>query len=257
MRPRQDTRGIVDPAGLMARVDFRRHLPAPALRPFVEHYWLIDWELEQPFEQQVVPHPSVNLVFGHYGEVEIGEVAGIGLTLFSIKLEGRGHVTAAQFRPGAFHPFSAKPLTDLRVPAEELFPSAEFDWSAPDRVAALDAYLLAIAPAELDPATAQAIALVDQIRHDRGILRVSQFARRHEMTVRQLQRLFAERVGVSPKWVILRYRIHEALERAQSSDVDWAALAVELGYSDQAHLVRDFTATIGLSPTAYRRLLQG
>ncbi|WP_117209928.1 helix-turn-helix domain-containing protein [Allorhizocola rhizosphaerae] len=256
MRPRQDTRGIVDPAGMMARVDFRRHLPAPALRPFIEHYWLIDWDLEQPFEQQVVPHPSVNAVFGIYGDVRIGEIAGVGLDLFSIKLEGRGRVTAAQFRPGAFQPFSSKPLTNLRVPAEELFPSVEFDWEAPDRVAALDAYLLALAPAQIDPATARVIALVDQIRHDRSILRVAPFARRQGMTVRQLQRLFAERVGVSPKWVILRYRIHEALERALS-DVDWAWLAAELGYSDQAHLVRDFTATVGLSPTAYRRLLQG
>ncbi len=238
---------------MMARVDFRRQLPDPALRSFVEHYWLIDWELEQPFEQHVVPHPSVNIVFGRYGDAQVGEVAGIGLDLFSIKLEGRGQVTAAQFRPGAFAAFSSKPLTNLRVPAEEVFSSAEFDWSAPDRVGALDAYLLALSP-RMDPATRQAIALVDEIRHDRTILRISSFARRHRMSARQLQRLFAERVGVGPKWVILRYRIHEALERALS-DVDWAELAHELGYSDQAHLVRDFTATIGLSPTAYQRLL--
>ena len=70
--------------------------------------------------------------------------------------------------------------------------------------------------------------------------------------MRGLQRLFAEYVGVSPKWVILRYRIHEAVELA-SPDVEWGRLAAELGYSDQAHLVRDFTATLGVSPTAYTR----
>lgn len=58
--------------------------------------------------------------------------------------------------------------------------------------------------------------------------------------------------GVGPKWVILRYRIHEALERAGSDPaVDWARLAADLGYSDQAHLVRDFTATVGAPPTAF------
>ena len=72
------------------------------------------------------------------------------------------------------------------------------------------------------------------------------------MSVRLLQRLFAGYVGVGPKWVILRHRIHEALERAESErDVDWAALAADLGYADQAHLVRDFTATVGVPPTAY------
>jgi AraC-like DNA-binding protein len=70
--------------------------------------------------------------------------------------------------------------------------------------------------------------------------------------VRALQRLFSTQVGVSPKWVILRYRIHEALEQAGTrSDVDWAALAADLGYADQAHLVRDFTTTVGAPPTAY------
>ncbi len=53
-------------------------------------------------------------------------------------------------------------------------------------------------------------------------------------------------MGVGPKWVILRYRIHEALERAETDrTTDWAALAADLGYADQAHLVRDFTATVG------------
>jgi AraC-like DNA-binding protein len=35
--------------------------------------------------------------------------------------------------------------------------------------------------------------------------------------------------------------------------VDWAAVAVELGYSDQAHLVRDFTAAVGTPPARYAR----
>ncbi len=57
---------------------------------------------------------------------------------------------------------------------------------------------------------------------------------------------------MGPKWVILRYRIHEALERAESDPaVEWARLAADLGYSDQARLVRDFTATVGVPPTAF------
>ena len=69
-----------------------------------------------------------------------------------------------------------------------------------------------------------------------------------------LARTFARYVGVSPKWVIRRYRIHEALVRVDSgTEVDWAGLAADLGYSDQAHFVRDFTTTVGTTPTRYRK----
>jgi AraC-like DNA-binding protein len=96
------------------------------------------------------------------------------------------------------------------------------------------------------------MSLVDHIRTDRTVRRVGAFARAHGLSTRALQRLFAEYVGVGPKWIILRYRIHEALEHAETDPgVDWAALAADLGYADQAHLVRDFTATVGVPPTAY------
>jgi AraC-like DNA-binding protein len=62
-------------------------------------------------------------------------------------------------------------------------------------------------------------------------------------------------VGVSPKWVMRRARLHEAALRADGGEpVDWAALAFDLGYADQAHLTREFTATIGVPPSRYRSL---
>ncbi|MFE6223567.1 DUF6597 domain-containing transcriptional factor [Streptomyces sp. NPDC057854] len=280
--PRRDTRGIVAPAELLSRVRFRRHLPAPELRPYLEHYWLIDWALPEPYTTHVVPHPSVNVVFQRYGVQVHGptgagspparsaaEVAGIGLGLFTQRLEGEGRVCGVQFRPGGFRPFApAWPVsvwTGRRVPLPEAFPdtagaageaavtavlSPEDDHA---RVAALDAFLLAHGP-DPDPVVDQAMALVELVRADRTVLRVARLARLSGLSPRSLQRLFASHVGVGPKWVILRYRLHEALERAEEGAApDWAGLAAELGYSDQAHLVRDFTGTLGLSPTAYAR----
>jgi AraC-like DNA-binding protein len=251
--PRDDTRGIVDPAALLRNVDFRRVAPCAELANYVEHYWFIDWTLSTPFEQHVVGHPSVNVVIMRPTRTDpiSAEVAGVGRELFSIKLADRGWVRAAQFRPGGFHPFHDGPisaLTDRQLPLAV----TEFD-PAPDETAAaqLDALLLARGP-RTDPSADLAMRLVDEARHDRTLTRVSDFADRAGLSVRALQRLFLDCVGVSPKWVILRYRVHEAIERA-SADVDWARLAADLGYSDQAHLVRDFTAAIGVPPTAYAR----
>ncbi|WOX22844.1 AraC family transcriptional regulator [Streptomyces solicathayae] len=285
--PRQDTRGIVDAEALFTRVRFRRHDPvAPALRPYVEHYWLIDWDLETPYASNVVPHPSVNIVFQRYGDASSAEVSGIGLELFEQKLEGVGRVCGVQFRPGGFRPFApGRPVSDWtgrRVPLTEAFPDA-FPDTFPDtadattphaildpptdeaRVAALDAFLLTRGGPEgfrPDPAAERAMELVDLIRTGGDgppVRRVDELADRAGLSVRSLQRLFAAYVGVAPKWVVLRYRIHEALERAEAdraAEPDWAALAAELGYSDQAHLVRDFTATVGVPPTAYARALR-
>jgi transcriptional regulator GlxA family with amidase domain len=95
---------------------------------------------------------------------------------------------------------------------------------------------------------------VDRIVADASLRRVDELALASGMTVRALQRLFAEYVGVSPKWVMRRARLHDAAARADSGEpVDWAGLAAALGYADQAHLTRDFTATIGVPPTRYAR----
>ena len=103
-----------------------------------------------------------------------------------------------------------------------------------------------------DPVVDQVAAVVQRIRDDREIRRVDDVARLVGGSLRALQRLFSEYVGVSPKWVIRRYRLHEITERlAAGGPVDWAGLAAELGYADQAHLVRDFRAMVGETPTWY------
>lgn len=268
----RDTRGIVDPSGLLTRVRFRRYEPAELLRRHVETYWFIDWDLPEPYVSQIVPHPSVNVSFqwDGYGDEDenegappYGEVHGVALGPFARKLTGRGRVCGAKLWPGGFRPFvpdmPVSRWTGRVLPVREVFAQAGPDTArevvspADDaaRIAALDAFLLSLAPAP-DPQADLAIDLVTRIRANRTVRRVDDFARAEGVSVRALQRLFAAYVGVSPKWIILRYRIHEALELAGTQrDIDWAALAADLGYADQAHLVRDFTATVGVPPAAY------
>jgi transcriptional regulator GlxA family with amidase domain len=94
--------------------------------------------------------------------------------------------------------------------------------------------------------------MVDRIRTDAELRRVAMLAEACGVPERRLQRLFAEYVGVSPKWVLRRARLLEAARRADAGDVvDWAALALDLGYADQAHLTRDFTVTLGVPPAKY------
>jgi AraC-like DNA-binding protein len=97
-------------------------------------------------------------------------------------------------------------------------------------------------------------AVTALITRDQSLYRVAQLAGVSGLPERRLQRMFADYVGVAPKWVMRRARLHEAALRAEAAGpaaVNWAALAAELGYADQAHLTRDFTATIGVPPARY------
>ncbi|MFI5835204.1 DUF6597 domain-containing transcriptional factor [Micromonospora sp. NPDC051300] len=257
--PRDDSRGILDPGLLLRRVRFRRRLPDPALRPWVEHYWLIDWDLTEPFEQRVVPHPSVNVVFQAQDDTaEHGLVAGVDTGLFAVTLHGAGRVTGVQFRPGGFRPFWDRPVAELtgRRVALPAGGGPICPGSDDERCRRLDDLLAGWGPAP-DPAGTEAVALVEEIRTDRSVLRVADLACRHGVSTRRLQRLFLDHVGVGPKWVIRRYRLQEAIERAAAGPLDWSRVAADLGYADQAHLVREFTAVTGVPPAAYARSVAG
>jgi AraC-like DNA-binding protein len=242
------------------RFTLARHDPSAELAPFVDYYWIVRWELrgEPDFEQAILPHPNVHLAF----EESSAGIFGVDRKLFTRRLSGQGKGLGVRFRPGGFRPFwggSVSQLTDRVVPATQLFGAAaertrkqimEAGDDA-EMVAHAEALLSAVRPAP-DPAAEQAAVLVARITGDPALRRVDQLAATSGLTVRGLQRLFGEYVGVSPKWVMRRARLHEAAQRADSGDpVDWAELAADLGYADQAHLTRDFTATIGVPPTRY------
>src|SRR6185503_1630185 len=115
------------------------------------------------------------------------------------------------------------------------------------------AFLLELRPAR-DALAEEAAEIVARITADRALKRVADVARVAGSSVRRLERLFERYVGVGPKWVVQRCRLHEALERIDRGGAapDWASLAAELGWSDQAHFIRDFKRLVGRTPAAYR-----
>lgn len=242
--------------------DFRldRRAPSADLAEFVERHWLVSWNLPagRRAAATLLPHPCVNLVHDR-GLVAI---AGVGTTRFSYAFSGTGRVFGVKFRPGAFRPFLGRPvseLTDQTRPLATLW-GADAGALAADLSAApeLDA-LVAVAERHLrahrpepDPVVAEIGRIVHALLHDRTITRVEEVSSRFGIRPRTLQRLFQRYVGVSPKWVLSRYRLHEAAARlAEGPEVSWAAVATELGYFDQSHFIRDFTRAVGQTPAAY------
>jgi AraC-like DNA-binding protein len=85
-------------------------------------------------------------------------------------------------------------------------------------------------------------------------LRVRDVARQVGLSQRRFIQVFAHQVGMRPKLFCRVQRFQRAIELArQMAAPNWALLAVECGYFDQAHLIHDFQAFSGLSPTEYAR----
>jgi AraC-like DNA-binding protein len=96
--------------------------------------------------------------------------------------------------------------------------------------------------------------IIDHIIAHREITKVDDVVSQLNLNKRTVQRLFRQYVGVSPKWVIKRYRLHEVAERLAGGEVvDWPTIVVELGYSDQAHFIKDFKTIVGRTPVEYAR----
>ncbi|WP_219419457.1 helix-turn-helix domain-containing protein [Pseudonocardia nigra] len=233
---------------------FQRHefpAPAPDLAPFVAKYWIVEWGYASPYRQLIVPYPHVHLTVQDGG---VPEVHGVSSGHVVRVLDGVGRVFGVEFRPGGFRPFLGSPvsaLTDRTVPAADVPGLPAAGPARPVDVAAVEEWLRAARP-EPDPTALRVADVVATVVTEPGIRRVDDLAERCGTSVRRLQRLFAEYVGVGPKWVIRRYRLREATERmARGGVADWAGLAAELGYADQAHFTRDFAAMFGEPPTHY------
>jgi AraC-like DNA-binding protein len=209
---------------------------------------------------ETLPHPSVHLIFE---DGLGGQVSGITKGKFTRLLSGLGGVFAAKFRPGGFYPFVRTPVAgfaDTTLSPGRVWgrdgDALERDVSSQagddGRMAVIEAFLRARRP-EPDEHAALSGKVVETIASDRELRTMDDVARRFGLNPRTLQRLFARYIGVNPKWVIQRYRLHEAAEQLAAGTGSQSALALELGYADQAHFINDFKAIVGVSPAAYAR----
>lgn len=271
----RDSRGILDPWLMRQRVGFARYPPTPALEGVVDVFWAVRWDLSPGanHHQEVLQHPSLNLSVGtpdaRTGRSEPeARLHGIYTDLVDRELGGRGWTVAAKSTVGGFGALVDVPglrgrSVDVDVvdglDSAALVAATEGADEEEARVAVLTG-ALEDALARADPALvaqAREVAAVARIAEtDRTVRRLDDLAARAGLGARSLQRLFTRHAGVSPTWVLRRYRLLEAAEAVRGGEeVVWSDVAAGLGYADQAHLIRDFRAALGRTPESYRRSL--
>ena len=93
---------------------------------------------------------------------------------------------------------------------------------------------------------------LDMLRHTRGQAKVRDIATALDLSQRRFSEVFAAAVGLTPKLFGRVQRFQHAIASSRNAtDVDWAQLAAECGYFDQAHLINEFVEFSGVSPASY------
>lgn len=260
-------RGVLCAPAPDGRLDGRRAWPSARLAAHVHHLWSVRWSLRSPFRAETLPHPAAQLLVFDDGGPLRAQLLGVPAGRLSRSLAHEGQIVGVTFRPAMAHPLlntSMASVTDRAVPLDELLGPGAKPWAQTIRDArqvdeqfALAEALLAPLLAPPPPRLVRLRDLVERMAHDRSLRRVADVCALSGLDARSLQRLFRTHVGVSPKWVLRRYRLHEAaMQLTRPDPPSLAALAASLGYADQGHFGRDFKQAVGQTPRAFRAQLR-
>lgn len=257
---------------------YREHRPRPPLGRFVECFWFVDGMAPGAPAETIVPDGCPELIL-HLGDPFIRVGAGgreerqdaallVGPLSGPMRLRPPARVATmgVRFRPSGLRAFLALPLGELLDrsvhpeaiwgrAARELLEAIHGARTDEARVLLAEAFLrrlLAEQP-EPDPAVAGAVAA---LLAERGRIRLPALAAACGLGERQLERRFRDAVGLGPKRLARVVRFQEVLRSLGSAEAsaarpDWVSVALDCGYFDQAHLIRDFRDFSGQAPSRF------
>lgn len=253
-------------------MDYQTYPPSALLSDFVKCYWTLSADKEEnPERQRIVPDGCMEMII-HFGDLfrqytAEGDsfiqprsfVFGQLTKQLEIAPTGVTGIMAVRFHPDGFTPFCTMPLSDMTnrpVSLTELYGQEGEDLersivSNPrydKSIETLETFLLNRLKDKdnIDRLTASS---VDALLALRGQLSIDGLAEQQGTSRRQLERRFAATVGLSPKQLAKIVRLQYALKGLEQKQFDnLTSLAMEYGYFDQAHFIKDFKEFTGVTP---------
>lgn len=253
------------------------HKPLPPLSEFVDLMWLCEDYCVSHEKERLLPDGTVELVINlREDRIKIYDaqkpeqfhmipgcvVSGPRSEFFVIDTDGAAATMGVHFRPGGAFPFLGVPpskLNNQSVALEYLWGGASnrlrerlLEAQTVDaRFRVLESSLLEqlARPLQRHPAVAFALKQFFGFRQQPPISRVVEQV---GFSQRRFIQLFCDEVGLTPKLFCRVSRFQGVVRRlAVANQVDWAEVALNCGYYDQAHFIHDFQAFAGITPSAY------
>jgi AraC-like DNA-binding protein len=243
-----------------------RYAASERLADLVERYWIPVWSLPEPSTQSTLQHPVCLIVVSN----TYARFYGVARGRSSVTLEGDGWAVGTMFTPAAgrlvlgrsvaevtdtFVDLADVGALDAEALVAEIHAAMAADPHAPAghaaAIEAMERRLAAYLP--VDEPGLVINEVVAWLRDHPEVTRVDELAAHVGLSERSLQRLVEQRVGMSPKWLIQRRRLHDAVEALKAGESSLADMAARLGYADQAHFTHDFRTVTGMTPGEYLR----
>ncbi|HKW11355.1 MAG TPA: helix-turn-helix domain-containing protein [Gemmatimonadaceae bacterium] len=242
---------------------YTEYAPPPSLREYVECFWTRGAGSPNAAAEHIIPDGCVDLVLGyHRGSESPNASLAVGTMTRPLVIGGDDRLSyvGVRFWPGRALPFLGVPaaaLTDLRVQIADLWADRglsleHLDGHEPAAVRGAFEALLHHRLERARPLDRTVDAAVRAILRAGGNLSIASLAPALGVTRQHLARSFALHVGVAPKMFARVARVRHALAKARvAATVDWAALALDAGFYDQAHLSGEVRELTGRTPSEW------
>lgn len=236
---------------------YREFAPAPHLAGSVECFWTLDVLVNGC--KRVLPDGCTDvLFFSRDHDLVTAQVVGAMTRPRDVPLVAGQSFLGVRFRPGmagAWLRIDGQALTDQIRPFCDALGTAASDLV--DRIAKVDSVEERISLLEARLARGPAMTAMQQaigeLVRSKGQLPIAEFAELAEVSPRQLRRTCLSQVGLSPKQLARILRFRNAVTVLREGATGMAGLALDCGYFDQAHMIRDFRELAGTSPVRYTR----
>lgn len=257
-------------------MEWQVHLPKhPLLKQYIQCFWFVDMNV--PFQREkILPTGTVEIILNFGDSFRLWENDGfaqqkdawlVGLQSHFLLNEplGRSRMMWIRFHAGGIYPFipcDAHELHNQVLPLDIFWGNAvallrESLHEAPNmgiRLAILESFLL---ERLREPENRYVHQAVQTLALSNGTYSIKGLANQIGISQKHLANRFKQVVGVTPKTLARIYRFQSVLSSINTQPaIDWADIALQCHYHDQAHFSKDFATFTGFSPSEYYSMMQ-
>ncbi len=251
---------------------FAQFEPHQDLNHLIQCYWVVEQDDNKIETQKIIPDGFAEMIFhyrspyeininGQWQRQDLNLIAGQISNHFYLKNTGKSGMIGIKFMPQALAQLFAINMETLlnRVCSLEKLIGNQVDQllqiaNAPadhqEKIVQMDEWLCDFVSSKKIPVHPLE-AVLQRIFEAHGLVKVKALSTQIKISERQLERLFKQYVGLSPKLFCRIIKFNYIFRLIESGKKSWTDLTYSAGYFDQSHFIKNFQEFTGEDPSSY------